>query len=383
MITLGRGGSRASDYITLAPKPKPPATPKQPAAPKPPAVSPVMRTASARTPVAATDSTGATIDGAYIENGQTYFGNGTRIGEGTTVIDDSGREWVKGPGSGGGTLTGNNFGIDWEDEYNTGGGTGGTANDYYDNLLTEQQKAAQARIDAALDANNAYIQQVNQRSDQSLQNAYILREQSKVNAPQALSAMGIQGGAAESSLLGINTGYENTRNEVEQNRQNSLNEIYQNEQQIRATGDATKAEAAASYYQNLITAQQQAEAAQQAQSNWEAGYELDVKKYEDAAAAAQWQRDYEEKIYNDRLLADKQKVSAVGGTVTPIAPTKDQNISGNYNVVLNNVKRGLGGSNAGSSKSWDAVINYIQNSVKQNMITEYEARQMISQLGLE
>ena len=53
--------------------------------------------------------------------------------------------------------------------------------------------------------------------------------------------MGIQGGAAESSLLGINTGYENTRNEVEQNRGNSLNEIYQNEQQIRSTGDATKA----------------------------------------------------------------------------------------------------------------------------------------------
>jgi hypothetical protein len=255
-----------------------------------------------------------------------------------------------------------------------------TSNDYYQKMLDEQQAAIQQRIDSAVQANNAYIPQVNQRSDQSLQNAYILREQSKVNAPQALSAMGIQGGAAESSLLGINTGYENTRNEVEQNRGNSLNEIYQNEQQIRATGDATLSEASASYYDKLVQAQQAAEAAQQAQSNWEAGYELDVKKYEDAAAQQAWQNAYEERLLGLKQQSSGGSKSATGGGTSPEV---DKNISGNYNVVLNNVKRGLGGSNAGSSKSWDAVINYIQNSVKQNMITEYEARQMISQLGLE
>lgn len=203
--------------------------------------------------------------------------------------------------------------FDYTDVDLGGGGSGFTSSDYYQQMLDAQQKAIQQRIDAAVQKNNAYIPQVNQRSDQSLQNAYILKQQNLVNAPQALSAMGMQGGAAESSLMGINTGYENTRNEVEQNRGNSLNEIYQNEQQIRATGDATLSEASADYYNKLVQAQQQAEAAQQAQSNWELDHDLEVKKYEDAAAAAQWQRDYEEKIYNDRLLADKQKVSAVGG----------------------------------------------------------------------
>jgi hypothetical protein len=262
----------------------------------------------------------------------------------------------------------------------TGGDTGGfTASDYYQKMLDEQQKAIQARINAAVERNNAYIPQVNQRSDQSLQNAYILREQSKVNAPQALSAMGIQGGAAESSLLGINTGYENTRNEVEQNRSQSLDEIYQNEQQIRATGDATLSEASADYYNKLVLAQQQAEAAAQDQMQWQANYDLDAKQYEDAAAQQAWQN-----AYDERLLGLKQQSSggskvATGGA----APEADKNISGNYSVVLNNVKRALGGSNAGSSTSWDAAINYIQNSLRQNMITEYEARQMISQLGLE
>ena len=33
----------------------------------------------------------------------------------------------------------------------------------------------------------------------------------------------------------------------------------------------------------------------------------------DAAKQQAWQNAYDEKIYNDRLLADKQKVSAVGG----------------------------------------------------------------------
>jgi hypothetical protein len=255
-----------------------------------------------------------------------------------------------------------------------------TSNDYYQKMLDDQQKAIQTRIDSAVQANNAYKDPINQRSDQSLQNAYILREQSRVNAPQALSAMGYSGGAAESSLMGINTGYENTRNQVEQNRGNSLNEIYQNEQQIRATGDATLSEASADYYNKLVLAQQQAEAAAQDQMQWQANYDLDAKQYEDAAAQQAWQNAYDERLLGLKQQSSGGSKSATGGGTSPEV---DKNISGNYNVVLNNVKRGLGGSNAGSSKSWDAVINYIQNSVKQNMITEYEARQMISQLGLE
>ena len=37
--------------------------------------------------------------------------------------------------------------------------------------------------------------------------------------------------------------------------------------------------------------------------------------------------------------------------------------------MLTNVKRALGGSNGASTVSWNAAINYIQNSLKSGMIT--------------
>lgn len=208
----------------------------------------------------------------------------------TPVVEQDAPEWLSNaPSMGGGRSSGSRV----------------TSSDYYQKMLDEQQAAIQQRIDSAVDQNNAYIPQVNQRSDQSLQNAYILREQNKYNAPQALSALGYNGGAAESSMLGINTGYENTRNEVEENRGQSLDEIYQNEQQIRATGDATKAEAAASYYQNLVAAQAAAEARAQEQANWQAEFEQSEQQYADAAAQQAWQNQYDE-----RVLATKNKSAA-------------------------------------------------------------------------
>ena len=265
--------------------------------------------------------------------------------------------------------------------------SGVSASSYYNKYLKEQQKAIQKKIDASVQANNAYIPEINQASDQSLQNAYILREQNRVNAPQALSAMGYTGGATETSMMGINTGYENTRNEVEQNRAKSLAEIQQNEAQIRATGDATLSDAAATYYQNLIASQKEAEAAAQAQANWQAQYDLSEQQYSDAAAQQQW-----ENAYNEKLLAAKNATTAKsssGGSsgsssrgTSSSSGSTNKNSSGNYNTVLTNVKRALGGSNAGSTVSWNAAINYIQNSLKSGMITDYEANQMINQLGL-
>jgi len=200
-----------------------------------------------------------------------------------------------------------------------GSGSGVTSSDYYQQQLDAQQAAIQQRINAAVEQNNAYIPQVNQRSDQSLQNAYILREQNRVNAPQALSALGYNGGAAESSLMGINTGYENTRNTVEQNRSQSLDEIYQNEQQIRATGDATLSEASADYYNKLVQAQQAAEANQREQMQWEAEYGLKEKEYEDAAAQQAWQNAYDERLLGLKQQSSGGSKSSTGGAAPETA----------------------------------------------------------------
>lgn len=330
---LGRGGSRPGEaYYT---KPKSPVT-----------TTPKKTTPTYTAPKTTTATTAATSSVAK-----------------TPVVEQSAPEWL---GSG---------------MQNTSGGNSVTSNDYYDQYLQEQQNAIQARINAAVEANNAYIPQVNQRSDQALQNAYIAREQNRVNAPQALSALGYTGGAAETNLMGIQTNYENSRNQIEQNRAQSLNDIYQNEKQIRATGDATLSEASADYYNKLISAQQAAEAQAQDQANWQAEYNLQQKQYEDAAAQQAWQNAYDEKLLGLKTVAANKSGGSSGGSSSGGSDT-NKNISGNYNVVLNNVKRALGGSNAGTQAAWDAAINYIQNSLRQRMITEYEAQQMIGQLGL-
>ena len=187
------------------------------------------------------------------------------------------------------------------------GSTGAiTSSEYYDKMLAEQQRAIQERINAAVQANNAYIPQVDQQSNQALQNAYISREQARTRAPQALAALGYTGGAAESSMLGIDTGYENTRNTIEQERSRALEGIRQNEAQIRSTGDATLLEAAQSYYNNLVAAAERAQQQAQEQANWEAEFAMQQQQYGDAAAQQAWQNAYEERALALRYAPETQ-----------------------------------------------------------------------------
>lgn len=148
-------------------------------------------------------------------------------------------------------------GVDW----NTG-----SANDYYEKQLAQQRKAIEAQTNSAIDANNAYIPQINSESDRQLQDAYIAATQSRFNAPQALAASGINGGAAESTLMGLETNYQNNRNNIEKSRTNALSDVYQNAAKIRATGDTSMANAASQYYATM--AQQQADSQAQARSDF-------------------------------------------------------------------------------------------------------------------
>lgn len=180
--------------------------------------------------------------------------------------------------------------------YDVSLGTGGTLNyagkeytnqpqeDYYAKYLADIEKANAAarrqaeeaqrmRTQAALEANNAYIPQVNQQTDKQLQDAYIAKQRARVEAPQALSAMGYTGGATESSLLGLDTNYQNARGQIEQGRNEAIDKIRQNANQIRATGDANLSDVAAQYYQNMLASQNQALAAAQSQKNWQAEFD--------------------------------------------------------------------------------------------------------------
>lgn len=158
--------------------------------------------------------------------------------------------------------------------------------DYYSNYLSEQQalqsrakeeaeRAAQLRTQSAIEMNNAYIPQVNKQTDKQLQEAYIAAQQAKVNAPQSLAALGYSGGAAESSLMGLDINYQNNRNELETSRNNSLDSIRQNANEIQATGNVDLANLASQYYSQMAEAQAKAQANAQEQANWQKKFEAE------------------------------------------------------------------------------------------------------------
>lgn len=219
------------------------------------------------------------------------------------IEDASEPEWLIGastPGYGGSRSIGSTGAI--------------TSSDYYTKALEEQQRAIQERTNQAVAANNAYIPQIQQQSKQALQNAYIANQQARVRTPQALNALGYTGGAAESTLLGLDTNYQNARGTIETERSRALEGIRQNEAQIRATGDATLSEAAASYYDKLVAAALEAERQAQDQANWEAEFALQQNKYSDAAAQQAWQNAYDERLYALKLAdAGKSTGSSYGG----------------------------------------------------------------------
>lgn len=263
------------------------------------------------------------------------------------------------------------------------GSTGAiTSSDYYRKALEEQQKAIQERINQAVAANNAYIPQIQQRSKQALQNAYITKERNLMSGPQVLAALGYTGGASETELNRTRTNYENSRNLIEQERSRALEGIRQNEAQIRATGDATLSEAAASYYDKLVAAALEAERQAQNQANWEAEFALQQKQYEDAAAQQAWKNAYDERVMALRYAPETQANYAQATNSNRNAAQTTPTSSRNYNTVWLNVQRALGGSNMGSQRAFDAVINYIQQSLRSGMITENEAQQMIGRLNL-
>lgn len=143
------------------------------------------------------------------------------------------------------------------------------ATSYYDDYLKQQQqlirqqeeaarKAEQERINQAVSANNAYIPQVQEQSDKQLQEAYLSYMKSKKNAPQTLAALGYTGGATESTLMGLDTGYQGVRGDLETARNQSLDQIRQNEQQIRSTGNANLSDLASQYYGQYAQASQNA-----------------------------------------------------------------------------------------------------------------------------
>lgn len=150
-----------------------------------------------------------------------------------------------------------------------GGSTGGSYSggsysqpaqqpNYFD-MLSQIQAQQQAARDQAysIAADNQKREldystgQVNQATDNALQEAYINKMMTLKNLPQNLSAQGLTGGVAESTTAGLYNNYGNARNALETERINQLGALQQAYNNNMAQLEAERAGGAAASLSEL------------------------------------------------------------------------------------------------------------------------------------
>lgn len=206
-----------------------------------------------------TESNGSKSDG-YIQDGVSYYNNGTPINAGASVVDSTGKTWVKGgdPDAG--------LSIDaYKAKY---GVSGASSNSYkpnygdmgdeiaynpYEEAYRESQRRleemeAQIReqnrlaVEQGTNRLNAQKANINQAADENARQAYVQYMQSQKALPQQLASQGVSGGATETANLGLQTAYQNNVNAINQNKANRLQEIDNAIVDLQNTGDLSTVE---------------------------------------------------------------------------------------------------------------------------------------------
>ena len=151
----------------------------------------------------------------------------------------------------------------------------------YAQALQAQQAAQQAAVQKAVNTLESQKTDTTNQYNDLFRQLYINKMKNQKNIGQQMAAMGVNGGAAESTLLGMNAQYEDALRQGEQGRLDAIRDLDQAIADARLTGDIQSANAAAdaaraqtdSYagvLQNLIDRYDTLEARQQANDRTDA-----------------------------------------------------------------------------------------------------------------
>ena len=207
-----------------------------------------------------TESNGTKSDG-YIQDGVSYYANGTPINAGASVVDSTGKTWVKGGDPDAGLTTEeylSKYGVSGSSSnssYKPNYGDMGDELEYnpYEEAYRESQKRyeeleAQIReqnrlaVEQGTNRLNAQKSNINQSADENARQAYVQYMQSQKALPQQLASQGVSGGATETANLGLQTAYQNNVNSINQNKANRLQEIDNAIVDLQNTGDLSTVE---------------------------------------------------------------------------------------------------------------------------------------------
>ena len=172
--------------------------------------------------------------------------------------------------------------------------------DQYQDMADAQAAARQAQLDALLNELSLQRGDINSAYDDLARQAYVNTRVAESNLPQQLAAQGITGGAAESTLLGLATSYENNLYENERARQRQLADIADSENEARITADAEIAAYQAQANQAAFDAYLKQMAAQNAYEQWafEVGQNINNNDWQKQQAEREWAYNRANNAYN-------------------------------------------------------------------------------------
>lgn len=204
-----------------------------------------------------TESNGSKSEG-YIQDGVSYYNNGTPINAGASVVDSTGKTWVKGgdPDAGltideyrakygvsGGSSSNNRYGdMGDELEYNPYAEQMDYYRKAYEDLEAQIREQNRLAVEQGTNRLNAQKSNINQAADENARQAYVQYMQSQKALPQQLASQGVSGGATETANLGLQTTYQNNVNAINQNKANRLQEIDNAIVDLQNTGDLSTVE---------------------------------------------------------------------------------------------------------------------------------------------
>ena len=173
---------------------------------------------------------------------------------------------------------------------------------YYDDIQAQQQAAQQAAVDQAVNQLTGQKTGIEQSYDNLYRQLYLDRRRAEKNLPQQMAAMGITGGLAEGTALGIQTDYTDALRQGEIEKLATLNNIDQAITDAQLTGDIGIAQQAAQLAMDKLATYGSLISQMQDQQNW--ANQFAWQKDQQNVANSQWQQQFNRQQMLDQLDRD-------------------------------------------------------------------------------
>lgn len=269
-----------------------------------------------------TKKNGTTASG-YIEDGKSYYSDGTRISAGDSVVDAQGKVWTMGGSSDPDAGLSIN---DYLTKYGVSNSTNTNKNTYqsedetnpYDAYAERLQKEYAKQQELIEEKNRLAVEQgvnrlnaqktnINQSADDNARQAYVMHMQAKKALPQQLASQGITGGATETANLGLQTTYQNNVNTINQNKANALQDIDNAIVELKNTGDLSTVEQVLANNQAALDAYMNNLDKQVGYNQWAQQFNVQQDAAQQDAAQRQQQAYYDYLEQQNKLIASEKE----------------------------------------------------------------------------